>query len=86
MNIKEELEPKDDNSEQLETIFIEEALHRLVEINYQLGLIKESEKFAKVLGYNYWKPVQAGHPTDISFVSQFLPNEAIIEELSLIHI
>ena len=36
-----------------ETIFIEEALHRLVEINYQLGLIKESEKFAKVLGYNY---------------------------------
>ena len=36
-----------------ETIFIEEALHRLVEINYQLGLIEESEKFAKVLGYNY---------------------------------
>ena len=36
-----------------ETIFIEEALHRLVEINYQLGLIEESERFAKVLGYNY---------------------------------
>ena len=36
-----------------ETIFIEEALHRLVEINYQLGLIEESEKYAKVLGYNY---------------------------------
>ena len=35
------------------TVFVEEALHRLVEINYQLGLIKESEKFAKVLGYNY---------------------------------
>ena len=28
-------------------------MHRLVEINYQLGLIEESEKFAKVLGYNY---------------------------------
>ena len=36
-----------------ETIFIEEALHRLVEINYQLGLIEQSEKYAKVLGYNY---------------------------------
>ncbi len=36
-----------------ETIFIEEALHRLVEINYLLGLIDESEKYAKVLGYNY---------------------------------
>ena len=36
-----------------ETIFIEEALHRLVEINYKLGLIEESKKYAKVLGYNY---------------------------------
>ena len=36
-----------------ETIFIEEALYRLVEINYQLGLIEQSEKYAKVLGYNY---------------------------------
>ena len=35
------------------TIFIEEALHRLVEINYYLGLKKESEKYAKILGYNY---------------------------------
>ena len=36
-----------------ETIFIEEALHRLVEIYYNLGLIKEAEKTAKILGYNY---------------------------------
>ena len=36
-----------------ETIFIEEALHRLVEIYYNLGLIEESEKTAKILGYNY---------------------------------
>ncbi|WP_440926704.1 outer membrane protein assembly factor BamD, partial [Candidatus Pelagibacter sp.] len=35
------------------TIFVEEALHRLVEINYQIGLIDESKKYAKVLGYNY---------------------------------
>ena len=35
------------------TVFIEEALHRLVEINYRLGLIDESMKYAKILGYNY---------------------------------
>lgn len=35
------------------TIFIEEALHRLVEINYHLGLVKEAKEFAKILGYNY---------------------------------
>ena len=36
-----------------QTIFIEEALHRLVEINYKLGLLEESQKYANVLGYNY---------------------------------
>ena len=36
-----------------ETIFIEEALHRLVEIYYNLGLIDEAKKTAKILGYNY---------------------------------
>ena len=36
-----------------QTVFIEEALHRLVEINYKLGLIEESERYANVLGYNY---------------------------------
>ncbi len=35
------------------TIFIEEALHRLVEIYYYLGLKEESKKYAKILGYNY---------------------------------
>ena len=35
------------------TVFIEEALHRLVEIYYYLGLQEESEKYAKILGYNY---------------------------------
>jgi len=35
------------------TIFIEEALYRLVEINYLIGLKDESEKYAKLLGYNY---------------------------------
>jgi len=36
-----------------QSIFAEEALHRLVEIYYKLGLIEESEKYASVLGYNY---------------------------------
>ena len=36
-----------------ETIFIEEALHRLVEINYKLGLTGEAQKYATLLGYNY---------------------------------
>lgn len=35
------------------TVFIEEALFRLVEINYLLGLKDEAEKYAKLLGYNY---------------------------------
>ena len=35
------------------TIFIEEALHRLVEINFYLGLDEEATKYAGILGYNY---------------------------------
>jgi len=35
------------------TIFVEEAIHRLVEINYNIGLLEESRKYAKLLGYNY---------------------------------
>ena len=35
------------------TIFIEEALHRLVEIHYHLGLKDEAKKYASILGYNY---------------------------------
>ena len=35
------------------TIFVEEALHRLVELNYKIGLENEAEKYALLLGYNY---------------------------------
>ena len=35
------------------TVYVEEALHRLVEVYYKIGLTQESEKYAKVLGYNY---------------------------------
>ena len=35
------------------TIFIEEALFRLVELNYKLGIIDEAKKYTVLLGYNY---------------------------------
>ena len=35
------------------TIYAEEALHRLVEVHYTLGLVDEAEKYAQLLGYNY---------------------------------
>ena len=35
------------------TIYIEEALHRLVEVHYIIGLESEAKKYAKTLGYNY---------------------------------
>ena len=35
------------------TIYTEEALHRLVEIYYTIGLKEEAKKYAKLLGYNY---------------------------------
>ena len=35
------------------TIYVEEALHRLVELYYTIGLKDESQKYASLLGYNY---------------------------------
>ena len=35
------------------TIYVEEAIHRLVEIYYRIGLVEESKKYANLLGYNY---------------------------------
>ena len=35
------------------TVFIEEALHRLVEVYYKVGLIEEAKATASILGYNY---------------------------------
>ncbi len=36
-----------------DSVFIEEALHRLVEIHYKIGLEDEAKKYAYLLGYNY---------------------------------
>ena len=35
------------------TIYVEEALHRLVEVYYKIGLENEATKYASTLGYNY---------------------------------
>ena len=35
------------------TAYVEEALFRLVETNYKIGLVEESKKYANLLGYNY---------------------------------
>ena len=35
------------------TVFIEEALHRLVEVYYRLGLENEAKQVASILGYNF---------------------------------
>ena len=35
------------------TVYVEEAIHRLVEIYYILGMENESLKYASLLGYNY---------------------------------
>ena len=36
-----------------ETEYVEEAIHRLVELNYKLGLEAEAKRYAVLLGYNY---------------------------------
>ena len=35
------------------TIYVEEALHRLVELYFTIGIKNESQKYASLLGYNY---------------------------------
>ena len=35
------------------TIYVEEAIHRLVEIYYTIGIETEAKKYANLLGYNY---------------------------------
>ena len=35
------------------TVYVQEALHRLVELYYTIGLESESKKYASLLGYNY---------------------------------
>ena len=60
------------------TIYIEEALHRLVELHYKIGLIEESKKYAAVLGYNY----QSSEWYEVSyqiFNKEFEPKDSTIK-------
>ena len=61
------------------TIFVEEAIHRLVEINYYLGLEDEAKKYAKILGYNYnssewyeqsYKILNKNYEKDVSLITK----------------
>ena len=40
-------------NEYSETVYVEEALHRLVEVYYRVGLVDEAKAAAVILGYNY---------------------------------
>lgn len=61
------------------TIFVEEAIHRLVEINYYLGLEDEAKKYAALLGYNYnssewyeqsYKILNKNYEKDVSLITK----------------
>jgi len=63
------------------TVFIEEALYRLVEIHYVIGLKDEAEKYAKLLGYNYqsskWyeKSYEIFNKSDVNNFSKLTKNK-----------
>ena len=72
------------------TVFIEEALHRLVEVYYRLGLTEEAKQAASILGYNYqsgewyersykvfnknYKNRKSGKDKDMNFIRKKLKN------------
>ena len=78
------------------TIFIEEALHRLVEIYYKIGLEKEAKSVAALLGYNYnssewyersykiinksYKPIQFDKAKDTSLIKRTIKKILFIDE------
>ena len=61
------------------TIYVEEALHRLVETNYKIGLVEEPEKYANVLGYNYQSSEWYEQSYRI-FNSEYIPSFEIKKE------
>ena len=78
------------------TIFIEEALHRLVEIYYKIGLENEAKSAAVLLGYNYnssewyersykilnknYKPIQIDKKKDTSLIKRTIKKILFIDE------
>ena len=77
-------------------IFIEEALHRLVEIYYKIGLENEAKSAAALLGYNYnssewyersykilnknYKPIQIDKKKDTSLIKRTIKKILFIDE------
>ena len=66
-------------------IFVEEALHRLVEIYYKIGLEEESRKYAVLLGYNYpegkwYKNTYKVHKKDYKIIDIKKENKKSISE------
>ena len=62
------------------TIYTEEALHRLVEIHYFIGLNDEAQKYANLLGID----VHAGHGLDYKS-ARLLSNIKEISEFNIGH-
>ena len=78
------------------TIFIEEAVHRLVEIYYKIGLENEAKSAAALLGYNYnssqwyersykilnknYKPIQIDKKKDTSLIKRTIKKILFIDE------
>ena len=78
------------------TIFIEEALHRLVEIYYKIGLENEAKSAAALLGYNYnssewyersykilnknYKPIQIDKKKDTNLIKRTIKKILLIDE------
>ena len=78
------------------TIFIEEALHRLVEIYYKIGLENEAKTAAALLGYNYnssewyersykvlnksYDPIQINKKKDTSLIKRTIKKILFIDE------
>ena len=61
------------------TIYVEEALHRLVEVHYKIGLSNEAKKYAKLLGYNY-KSSKWYEKTYSLFDKKYAKNKTKIEK------
>ena len=78
------------------TIFIEEALHRLVEIYYKIGLENEAKAVATILGYNYnssewyersykiinksYKPIKFDKKKDTNLIKRTIKKILFIDE------
>ena len=73
-----------------DSVFTEEALHRLVEVYYSLGLVEESKKYAIMLGYNYqssewyaqsFKVFNKDYKNELKKIKKYKKNNIIIQKI-----